>query len=486
MIRGDIRAALFFLLLGVLLVAPIWLVAYPPLLDYPNTLARTYILARLRDPGSHFHQFYQAAWGLYPYLSADVILVGLNRVLPAELAGRIFLSFCVLALPLSAWFFIRQANPGQDHMGLWALVITHNIFFLYAFLNFYLSLSVCFLALGLWLRYLARPGLLRWCAALAAMTALYLTHLMGFCIAAVLVTGYALISRVRIRTLLLSGVLFLPGAFLYLRAGRLRASVGGEVAFRSIAEKIRALSAFMHGYSPRLDLITMLALAAYFLAAWWRNPEFKWNYRWVGVAGGTFAVYWALPEASGGGAYIDIRVLPVLFVLLLVTAQTGRHGRRLALVALALFLVRMANLGQNFVAAQPELAGLARSFAATTENARVLPIVEADDPGEEHVRHPFAHFWAYGIIERGWFAPYLWYLPGVTPLRTRHQSYTNDGFWVLSYDDPFDWPDVQEDYDYVWAYNVSRFSNQLAAIGELVYADGKLEVYRMKKPKDEP
>jgi len=140
---------LFFLLLGVLLVAPIWLVAYPPLLDYPNTLARTYILARLRDPGSHFHQFYQAAWGLYPYLSADVILVGLNRALPAELAGRIFLSFCVLALPLSAWFFIRQANPGQDHMGLWALVITHNIFFLYAFLNFYLSLSVCFLALGL-------------------------------------------------------------------------------------------------------------------------------------------------------------------------------------------------------------------------------------------------------------------------------------------------------------------------------------------------
>ncbi len=486
MTRLDIRATLFFLILGALLVAPIWLVAYPPLLDYPNHLAHSFILAGLHDPGSHFHRFYQADWGLYPYLVADVILVGMDRVLPAELAGRIFLSFCVLALPLAAWFFIRQANPGQDHMALWALVVVHNIFFLYAFLNFYLSLALCFLAVGLWLRWLVRPGLLRWCEVLAAILALYFTHLLGFCIAALLVIGYAIVARRGFRTLLVSGLLFLPGALLFLRTWRLRASTGDEVEFHSFAEKIQALSAIMHGYSPRLDLLTMLALVAYFLAAWWRNPAFRWNYRWLALAGGLFAGYWALPEGYGAGAYFDIRVLPVLFVLLLVMAQTGRRGRRLALVALALFLVRTANLGQNFVAAQPELAGLARSFAATTENARVLPIIEADDPGEEHVRHPFAHFWAYGIIERGWFAPYLWYLPGVTPLRTRHQSYTNDGFWVLSYDDPFDWPDVREDYDYVWAYNVSRFSDQLAAIGELVYADGKLEVYRMKKPKDEP
>jgi len=484
--RNNFRGVLFFLLLGVLLVAPIWMGRYPPLLDYPNHLARSYILAHLKDPGSHFRQFYQADWGWYPYLASDVILVGLNRVMPATLAGRILLSFGVLALPLAVWFFLRQANPGQDHMALWGLVIAHNIFFLYGFLNFYLSLSLCFLVLGLWLRCLARPGLLRWCGTFAGVMALYFTHLIGFCIVAVLVAGYALLSRQRMRTVILSGLLFLPGALLYLHSSRVGVGISDPMAFHSFPEKIHALSSMMHGFSPWLDAATMLALAGYFLAARWRNPEFRWNARSLGLAAVLLAMYGALPEGYGDGAYFDIRVLPILFVVLLATAQTGRRGRRLAVVAVALFLARTANLTQNFVAEQPELAGLARSFAYTAVNARVLPIVEADDPGEEHVRHPFAHFWAYGIIERGWFAPYLLDLKGVTALHVRHQAYTNDGFWGLFYEDPFEWEDVREDYDYVWAYNVARFSNELQKIGERVYADGRLEVYRLHKSEDEP
>jgi len=484
--KSKIRAVLLSLLLGALLVAPIWLVAYPPLLDYPNHLARSFVLGHLKDPGSHLRQFYEADWGLYPYVAADVILVGLERVLPAQLAGRVFLSFCVLALPLAAWFFIRQANPGEDHMALWALLLAHNIFFLYGFMSFYLSLAVCFLALGLWLQYLARPRWALWCGVLAAMTALYFTHVFGFSIAALLAIAYALVARRDFRTLLLSGLLCLPGALFFLHSRRLRAGTAGEVVFHSFREKIHALSAIMHGYSAWLDGITVAALAGFFLAARWRNTEFRWNYRWLGLAGGLFAVYWALPEGYGDGAYFDIRVLPAVFTLLLIAARTGSRGRQLAALAVLLFLARTANLTQNFIAAQPELAGLARSFSHTPVNALVLPIVEADDPGEEHLRHPFAHFWAYGIIERRWFAPYLFHIQGATPLRIRYQAYDPEGFWGLAYEEELDWSRVREDYDYVWAYNVPRFADELKEIGELVYADGRLGLYRVNKPKDEP
>ena len=44
------------LLAGVLLL-PIWLVEFPPLLDYPNHLAQTFVLAHLNDPNFHFSEF---------------------------------------------------------------------------------------------------------------------------------------------------------------------------------------------------------------------------------------------------------------------------------------------------------------------------------------------------------------------------------------------------------------------------------------------
>ena len=89
----------------VLLVLPIWIVQYPPLVDYPNHLARTFILSHLNDSSFHFAKFYSADWVLYPYLAMDAILVGLEHFIPAMLAGRLFLSSGSLFFPItrSSW-----------------------------------------------------------------------------------------------------------------------------------------------------------------------------------------------------------------------------------------------------------------------------------------------------------------------------------------------------------------------------------------------
>ena len=144
---------------------------------------------------------------------------------------------------------------------------------------------------------------------------------------------------------------------------------------------------------------------------------------------------------------------------------------------------RTASLTQYFVGVQPELAGLARSFDYVPRGARVFPIVEGD---EDPIERPFTHFWAYGVIRRGWFSPYLMDEPGQTPMRIVYDSYTSDGFWDEEYEAPPDWKKVQSDYNYVWAYDVSRFSQALGAIGEKVYAYGPLEVFRMKKSAEGP
>src|ERR1700688_1414233 len=166
-------------ILAAALLAPIWIVTFPPLLDYPNHLARSFVLAHLGDPAFTFSRFYRADWGAYPYLGMDAALLALGRLFPMETAGRLFLSLCALALPAAAWFFLRQVNSGEDGTAAWALLMACNVFFLEGFLNFDLSLAVGFLALGLWLRWLRKPGIVPWMATLAAFTTLYFTHLLG-------------------------------------------------------------------------------------------------------------------------------------------------------------------------------------------------------------------------------------------------------------------------------------------------------------------
>ena len=100
--KSRLAALLTVVFAAGLLLAPIWLVAYPPLLDYPNHLARAFVLVHLQDPAFHFARYYRADWGLYPYLGMDLSMLALQRWLAVELAGRVFLSICALAFPLGA------------------------------------------------------------------------------------------------------------------------------------------------------------------------------------------------------------------------------------------------------------------------------------------------------------------------------------------------------------------------------------------------
>jgi hypothetical protein len=479
--RNRAALAVFLVALSVLLLFPIWGVAFPPLLDYPNHLARAFVLLHLHDPHFSFSQWYRADWGLYPYLGMDASLAVLGRIFPIEMAGRIFLSLCALLLPASAWFFLRQAHPGEDWSACWTLLIAWNVFFLEGFLNFDISLAFALIALGLWLRWLASPGFLRWLAAALAFLCLYFAHLIGFALAGLIVTAYALFSRRSLRTLLFSWLLFVPGAIAYLHSSRV--GLGKQtIIYQGWDDKLDALGKFMHGYSPALDTITLIALAAFFLLGWFRNPKFRWDWPWFGVAAVLFGAFWAIPWAYGEGSDLDIRVLPLLFVAILAVARIGPRGRWLAALPLLLFLARTISVTREFRAEQPELAGLANSFDLVPRDALVFPVVEGD---QDPIARPFTHFWAYGVIRRGWFSPYLFDHPGETPMRITYESYTADGFWDLSYDSPDtppDWPDVRGDYQYVWAYGVPRFSVPLAGIGDRIYSSGPLEVYRLHPP----
>src|SRR5277367_4466165 len=82
--------------LSAILVLPIWLVKYPPLVDYPNHLARAFVLHHLHDPHYDFAHWYAPDWGPNPYLLADLLMQAFQSVVGIYVAGRLMLTLCVL------------------------------------------------------------------------------------------------------------------------------------------------------------------------------------------------------------------------------------------------------------------------------------------------------------------------------------------------------------------------------------------------------
>jgi hypothetical protein len=484
-------AGIAVLTAALLLVVPFWIVQYPPLLDYPNHLARVFILTHINDSNYQFSQYYTASFGFYPYLTMDVLLMWLMKVVSIFTGGRIILSLCVLSVPAAAWFFVRQANRDNTSLACWGLLSGYNIFFLWGFVNWQLSMALVLLIAGLWIRYLNRATVLRWFVLLLIVTILYFTHLQGFGLSFLMVTAYAVSTMKGARRIAIALAqawsLFLPGGALHLvtRITTRETNAAWAMNFHPLSDKWERLYFFMQGYSPALDTITLLALIACAFAAWWRNREFKWNHPWPAIVGSLFLLYWIFPGygVNWAGDDADVRLLPFVFMLLPAVVYAGRRARWLALVACLLFCARSANVIRTFRTEQPELIGVARSFSMTPANARVLPVIESRD--DEPQLRPYAHFWAYGVIERGWFSTYLLTIKNVTTVQVKSNLARPEGFWELNYDnnDP-DWDKVSDDYDYVWAFHVPQYKEDLDEIGEMVYESGDLRLYRIKKDRE--
>jgi uncharacterized membrane protein YozB (DUF420 family) len=467
------------------LLLPLWIVRYPPLLDYPNHVASSFVLAHLHDPGVHFSEQYRADWSFSPFLATDVFLVGLQRLVPVERAGRVLLSICVLALPLSVWFFAQQTRAQHEVAVLWAFVLTYNLFFLVGFVQYCLGIAGCFAVLGLWWRYLDRPSVQRWVGLLVAVMTLYSVHLFGFAMAAVAAGVYALAKRLPFGRLCLSWIVFVPGVLLVLSA-RAGTPAAHTIVYGSLIRKAEWLPALLAVHPNPAEPANLVVFALFALAValpLWRNRDLRWNRAWGLAAATLFALYLALPGGyvfRGNFLIVDSRILPFAFVLVAAAVDVGRRGRWFTTVAVLIFAVRMVTLTGYFLAEQPRLDRLARAIDVVPANVRLLPIWRSE-PGRFNVQlfRP-NHFWGYGVMRRNWVSPYL-FSSGVHALHPAHgEPYPPAGDLAFPQEEELDWERLRNAYDYVWAYRLPRLSNRFGAIGELVFADEGLEVYRMR------
>ena len=185
-----------FLALLALVCAPLALTALPPLLDYPNHLARMYLLAYL-DHAPVLRQFYQLAWRPLPDLAMDVLVPPLLHVMPLEWAGKLFL-VATYALLTSGVAVLHRVLFGR--WSAWpclAFLLVYNRLLLWGFLNFLFGLGLALWAFAAWAAWRERGLAWRLGSGLVMALAVYFAHLMAFGVYGALVLSYeaALLRR---------------------------------------------------------------------------------------------------------------------------------------------------------------------------------------------------------------------------------------------------------------------------------------------------
>jgi hypothetical protein len=303
-------------LLSAALLGPLLIADVPPLLDYPNHLARFVLLAfGSKDPvlGS----MATAHWAIIPNLAADMIGPALLRLLPVHVAGRCLLG-AILLLNLAGVLALHRSLFGQR--SFWPLgsgLVSYNSTFLLGFLNWQISSGLAMLFAAAWLSWRERRPAATIVGAAAASVVLFFCHLMGLVFFLVLI-GSAEVHAMRnhravfVRSLLLLPVLLGPMFLSLLTA--LREESAAAQWMDLPAKLVQVASPFINYIFP-LDVMTAVLVyggVVVGLAAGWLVLAPRAIAAFAALA----ILYVALPFDLMGVSFLDTRIVVMLGFLL--------------------------------------------------------------------------------------------------------------------------------------------------------------------------
>lgn len=424
--------------LCVILLAPLALVDVPPLLDYPNHLARAVVLAfGAGDP--ILSQIYAAHWAIIPDLGADLVLPPLLHVLPIFLAGRIVIG-CTILLPVFGTIAYSRVIFGTR--SAWPLasgLVAYNGTLLLGLLNFVAAIGFALLLAAGWMAWRESSPWRTVTLTCIGTVALFFCHLLGLLFFYVLIAGYELerlwshraqpaVLLARTATLL---PLFAVPFGLYLMSPL--ALEPNHTEYLSIAGKVAQLAFPFTNYILPLDIVTGCFVGGFLLfsiATHHCRITLHSGVALLLVSG----LYLASPGAFKGTYFVDTRFIVMLGFLLfgaLLPTDLPR-GARLAAVTvfLVLFGVRMATVAYAWHQHRHDVAGMQSVIASVEPGARVFLTSVPPEQAPDYWRNgPLArrlsngirvdyHLAALLLIERRAFWPFLFDNPSQQPVET--------------------------------------------------------------------
>jgi hypothetical protein len=440
---GSLGCVAAYLVLGALTLSPLLWAAVPPLVDYPDHLARMWVLLHDKEIPA-LARNYVVDWRLLPNLAMDLVVPALAQLMPLEAAGRLFIALTMASLVLGT-VALHRALHGR--IGLWplaSLLFVYNSLLYWGFVNFLFTLGVALLTFAAWVASAGWTAARR--AAVFALPAsvLFVFHLFGFGVYGMLVASYEfgrLRDERRWTAERLGGAAihlaqFVPAASLW--AMTLGKDRPGYTAYGSLVYKgFAAIAPATFARSPTALDCAVLLLAVCFLChakarrALGIAPAMRWPILAMLVA----AVL--MPDWLYGSWAADLR-LPVALAFVAVASLRFADARRtrlatggFATVALLLLGLRLWAVSHSWGDADRRFAEFRAASRAIPEGARLLVVEAAMAPDEARIdgvpdllarREPtmFWHMPTLAVIDRSVFVPYFFAI--ATPVRVNPRN----------------------------------------------------------------
>lgn len=351
--RRCYTIAVYVVVLG-LLAVPIVSVVVPPLVDYPNHLARMHILAAYAS-SPELQKHYVVAWKLSPYLAMDLIIPQLAYLMSIYTAGRVFLYFCLVLFVLGTFAVHAVLYNRPSVWPAASALFAYNFVTSLGFVNYLFGVGIWLLAFAGWI-VLSR-GAVGWriTGGTLLSLAVFFCHFFAFfgymlCVGAYELGFWLQTSGRRPAELIRRGIVaFCPFIVpLIIFAMVSRAEHGGATWYGTPNDKLVALLSPIVVQTVPYNLCILVALL-----------YFPWRYGLLGevhlasvmrvplLAVGVAAV--AMPNTLMGVWGMDFR-LPVVFVFLLIASCSWSGTSTRAAVCVTGFMVALLTIDVGMIA----------------------------------------------------------------------------------------------------------------------------------------
>jgi hypothetical protein len=421
-------AMMVFALLAAASLLPVLLTPIPAMVDYPNHLARMYILSRNGTPDAN--PYYEVAWALYPNLAMDLLIPQIARLISVENATRLFLllsQFLIVGGALA----LERVVKGRVHLaGFAGLMVLYCLPFTWGFVNFEFGLGVALCGLAAYLALAERAWPLRFIVHTVFVAALFTAHFFALGIYGATLGFYelwrasdrkALYGQVAWRLMLLA----IPAVALLGIMRMTAGSIGSEGTTWSFEFKPIWLFRIMNGYNLSVSAMSALALMAFlFIAARRGFLKLAPAGVWLGI--GFALLYLAIPSSLLGTSFADLRVIPAAVLILPAFCSLSLPGRRWTIAALAVVsAVTSANLAVVYAVWLPyraDYASIIASFQKIDRGSKVLVGGggEGEDPPfNDLTQYPMFYAPTLAVHYANAFVPNLFTAVGKQPVQAR-------------------------------------------------------------------
>ena len=453
------------------LLVPIWIVKYPGMVDYPNHLARCYILAHYHD-NPVFQQRYILDRSPLPNLAIDLIVTPLLRILPLLVAGKVFLSIAA-ALYVGGCSAVGRAVTGRPNwLALVCAFTFYNSDLLFGFVNYIFGAGVFLCVFAFWLRVRNAMTPLRFLLCSLLSIAAFVAHLSSVAILGVACCTIALLDFLRDRKIssLIVKLAWLVCPVL-LMAGFMKSSGQiGTIGWGSPSEKLIGFLAPVRSYSVAMDVGAVLVLLVCAVAMLRGSKVYS-----AAVAGLVlFTLFLITPMVLFTSSAADARyVIPAYMLLILSIEPRWCRWQKAALaLALAVMAIRMVSITADWLTISRRSEQVLAMGQVLPEGARIYAL--GYEPGTDmqaKLDRGFKNIIQLWTVSHGAEISTLFALPGAQPLVFRQPPCEGP-----------DWEKCLAGYDYVWTYDLPASLRQtVLGIAAPVATWEKITLWRVNR-----